>query len=80
MWLLVVGLPGSDGDCTSAGRQGTFNRTQRNVVSVFLSRRHGFHSAVGGIVLTCFVAKRRYNLLVRARRWVPQPNKLTLQS
>ena len=67
MWLLVVGLPGSDGECPAAGRQGTFNRTQRDVVSVFLSRRHGFHSAVGSVVSTCFVAKRRYNLLVRAR-------------
>ena len=68
MWLLVVGSPRSDRECPGAGRQGTFNRTQRDVVSVFLSRsQHGFHSAVGDIVSTSFVAKRRYNLLVRAR-------------
>ena len=68
MWLLVVGLLGSDAECRGAGRQGTFNRTQRDVLSVFLSRsQHGFHSAVGGVVSTCSVAKRRYNLLDRAR-------------
>ena len=68
MWLLDVRSPRSVGECPGAGRQGTFNRTQGDVVSVFLSwSQHWFHSAVGDIVLTCFVAKRRYNLLVRAR-------------
>ena len=58
MWLLVVRSPRSDEECPGAGRQGTFNRTQRDVVRVFLSRsQHGFHSAVGGVVSTCFVAK-----------------------
>ena len=45
------------------------NRTQRNVVSVLLlGVNMGFtHSAVGDIVLTCFAAKRRYDLLLPAR-------------
>ena len=33
----------------------------------FTRSQYGFHAAVGALVLTRFVAKRRYNLLVRAR-------------
>ena len=36
MWLLDVRSPRSDAECTCGARQGTFNRRQRNVVSVFL--------------------------------------------
>ena len=36
MWLHVVRSPRSDGECPGGARQGTFIRTQRDVVSVFL--------------------------------------------
>ena len=34
MWLLDVRSPHSHAECRGGARQGTFNRTQRNVVSV----------------------------------------------
>ena len=36
MWLLDVRSPRSDAECPGGARQGTFNRTQRDVVSAFL--------------------------------------------
>ena len=44
----------------------------------FALGRHGFHTAVGALVLICFVAPCRYHLLVRALWWIPQSTLLTL--
>ena len=38
----------------------------------FTRSQDGFHGAVGAFVLTCFDAKRRYDLVVRALWWIPQ--------
>ena len=55
--------------CGMQPARSALNRTQRNVVRVLLlGVNMGFtHSAVADIVLTCFAAKRRYDLLVLAR-------------
>ena len=38
----------------------------------FTRSHHGLRAAVGALLLTCFVAKRRHDLLVRARWRIPQ--------
>ena len=48
MWLLGVHSPRSGAECRGGDRQGAFNRTQRNFMSVLFTRsRYGFHEAVG---------------------------------
>ena len=49
-----------------------FSRKQRNRGEYsFTWSHHGLRAAVGALLLTCFVTKRRHDLLVRARRRIP---------
>ena len=77
MWLLDVRSPPSDAEYRCGARQLAFDRTRRNFFEcAFIRSQHGFHEAVGALVLICVVAKCGHDLLFGARRWIPQPKSL----
>ena len=68
MWLLDMRSPRSVAECRGGAGQGRFqSKGAHRDEYAFTRSQHAFHPAVGDLVLTCFTAKRRYNLLVRAR-------------
>ena len=68
MLSLDVRSPRSDVECRGRDRLGAFNRTQRNFMSVLSLRVNiWLPAAVGALVLICFVAKCRHDLLIGAR-------------
>ena len=68
MWLLDLRSLRSDAPCRGGDRQGALKRKQRIVVRMFsLGVNTGFTQLLDILVLICFVATCRYDLLVRAR-------------
>ena len=68
MWLLDMRSPRSDAECRGGVGQERFqsNAAHRDEYA-FTRSHHGLRAAVGALLLTCFTAKRRYDLLVQAR-------------
>ena len=78
MWLLDVRSPRSDAECPGGARQGTFNRTQRDVVSVFLLGVNMVSLSSWRYWLDLFRRQTSVQSACSSALMDPQPNKLTL--
>ena len=68
MWLVDARSPRSDAGCLGGLGQERFqSKAAHRDEYAFTRSHHGLRAAVGALLLTCFVAKRRHHLLVRAR-------------
>ena len=73
MWLVDPRSPRSDAEWLGGPGQESFqSKAAHRGEYAFTRSQHGLRVAVGVLLLSCFVVKRRYDLLVRARRWIPQ--------
>ena len=67
MCLLDLRSLWADAPCRGGDRRGAFNRDAGELCECACTRsQYGFHSAVGDLVLTCFVAPCRYHLHAQA--------------